>query len=142
MEASFVNQLHNCLDLGSKSSGQVQNLTFFLLFQMRLGFIFGAFLYHIADKVCMHFTYLNIGLLRCVYGAYAITTSKRSATLKSDLKVAPALNKQVKSLDDDNWMFEGPRSRIHLISRPARPANGMFMKAELLHSFRGYSDIV
>ncbi|KAM7259162.1 hypothetical protein ACFE04_014903 [Oxalis oulophora] len=36
--------------------------------------------------------------------------------LKSDLKAA--LNKQVKSLDDDNWMFEGPRSRIHLISRP------------------------
>ena len=26
------------------------------------------------------------------------------------------LNKEVKSLDEDNWMFEGPRSHIHLIS--------------------------
>ncbi|OMO93335.1 hypothetical protein COLO4_16968 [Corchorus olitorius] len=29
-----------------------------------------------------------------------------------------ALNKEVKSLDEDNWKFEGPRFRIHLISRP------------------------
>ncbi|XP_047329072.1 protein SAMBA isoform X2 [Impatiens glandulifera] len=36
--------------------------------------------------------------------------------LKVDLMAA--LDKQVKSLDDDCWMFEGPRSRIHLISRP------------------------
>ncbi|OMO77351.1 hypothetical protein CCACVL1_15060 [Corchorus capsularis] len=36
--------------------------------------------------------------------------------LKSDLMAA--LNKEVKSLDEDNWKFEGPRSRIHLISRP------------------------
>ncbi|XP_024934792.1 protein SAMBA isoform X2 [Ziziphus jujuba] len=28
-----------------------------------------------------------------------------------------ALNKVVKSLDEDNWMFEGPVSRINLISR-------------------------
>uniref|UniRef100_A0A5B6YSK3 Uncharacterized protein n=1 Tax=Davidia involucrata TaxID=16924 RepID=A0A5B6YSK3_DAVIN len=35
--------------------------------------------------------------------------------LKSDLMAA--LNKEVKSLDEDNWMFDGPRSRIHLISR-------------------------
>ncbi|PIN06796.1 hypothetical protein CDL12_20652 [Handroanthus impetiginosus] len=28
------------------------------------------------------------------------------------------LNKEVKSLDDDSWMFDGPRSRIHLISGP------------------------
>ncbi|GLU05383.1 hypothetical protein SLE2022_224850 [Rubroshorea leprosula] len=35
--------------------------------------------------------------------------------LKSDLMAA--LNKEVKSLDEDNWMFEGPRSRIHLVSR-------------------------
>ncbi|KAK5777418.1 hypothetical protein PVK06_045385 [Gossypium arboreum] len=37
--------------------------------------------------------------------------------LKSDLMAA--LNEEVKSLDEDNWKFEGPRSRIHLISRPA-----------------------
>ncbi|GAV75844.1 hypothetical protein CFOL_v3_19320 [Cephalotus follicularis] len=36
--------------------------------------------------------------------------------LKSDLM--GALNKEVKSLDEDSWMFEAPRSRIHLISRP------------------------
>ncbi|XP_021592653.1 protein SAMBA isoform X2 [Manihot esculenta] len=36
--------------------------------------------------------------------------------LKADLMAA--LNKEVKSLDEDNWKFEGPRSRIHLISRP------------------------
>ncbi|RVW59957.1 hypothetical protein CK203_086979 [Vitis vinifera] len=29
-----------------------------------------------------------------------------------------ALNKEVKSLDEDNWKFDGPRSRIHLLSRP------------------------
>ena len=27
-----------------------------------------------------------------------------------------ALNKEVKSLVEDNWKFEGPRSRIHLVS--------------------------
>ncbi|KAJ6308457.1 PROTEIN SAMBA [Salix viminalis] len=37
--------------------------------------------------------------------------------LKTDLMAA--LNKEVKSLDEDNWKFEGPRSRINLISRPA-----------------------
>ncbi|KAJ9141296.1 hypothetical protein P3X46_031844 [Hevea brasiliensis] len=36
--------------------------------------------------------------------------------LKADLMAA--LNKEVKSLDEDNWKFEGPRSRINLISRP------------------------
>ncbi|XP_059275649.1 protein SAMBA [Lycium barbarum] len=38
--------------------------------------------------------------------------------LKSDLMAS--LNKEVKSLDEDSWMFEGPRSRIHRISRPGR----------------------
>ncbi|XP_044466950.1 protein SAMBA [Mangifera indica] len=35
--------------------------------------------------------------------------------LKSDLLAA--LNKEVKSMDEDSWMFEGPRSRINLISK-------------------------
>ncbi|XP_028754639.1 protein SAMBA [Neltuma alba] len=35
--------------------------------------------------------------------------------LKKDLMAA--LDKEVKSLDEDNWKFEGPRSRIHLVSR-------------------------
>ncbi|KAD4384604.1 hypothetical protein E3N88_24772 [Mikania micrantha] len=35
--------------------------------------------------------------------------------LKSDLMAS--LNKEVRMLDEDSWMFEGPRSRIHLISR-------------------------
>ncbi|KAF7809477.1 protein SAMBA [Senna tora] len=34
--------------------------------------------------------------------------------LKSDLLAA--LDREVKSLDDDNWKFEGPRSRINLVS--------------------------
>ncbi|KAJ6818799.1 uncharacterized protein M6B38_131640 [Iris pallida] len=38
------------------------------------------------------------------------------AVLRADLM--EALNKEVKSLDDDSWMFAGPRSRINLISRP------------------------
>ncbi|WOG90079.1 hypothetical protein DCAR_0209320 [Daucus carota subsp. sativus] len=36
--------------------------------------------------------------------------------LKADLM--SALAKEVKSLDEDNWMFEGPRSRINHISKP------------------------
>ncbi|XP_057448657.1 protein SAMBA [Lotus japonicus] len=35
--------------------------------------------------------------------------------LKSDIMAA--LDKEVKSLDEDNWKFEGPRSRINLTSR-------------------------
>ncbi|KAJ1395655.1 protein SAMBA [Sesbania bispinosa] len=35
--------------------------------------------------------------------------------LRSDLMAA--LDKEVRSLDEDNWKFEGPRSRIHLVSR-------------------------
>ncbi|XP_016201146.1 uncharacterized protein LOC107642343 isoform X1 [Arachis ipaensis] len=34
--------------------------------------------------------------------------------LKKDLMAA--LDKEVKALDEDNWKFEGPRSRIHLVS--------------------------
>lgn len=29
-----------------------------------------------------------------------------------------ALQKEVRSLDDNSWMFAAPRSRINLISRP------------------------
>lgn len=36
--------------------------------------------------------------------------------LKTDLMAS--LNKEMKSLDEDSWMFEGPRSRINRISRP------------------------
>uniref|UniRef100_A0A0A9GN38 Uncharacterized protein n=1 Tax=Arundo donax TaxID=35708 RepID=A0A0A9GN38_ARUDO len=38
------------------------------------------------------------------------------AELKSE--VMEALQKEVKSLDDDSWMFSAPRSRINLVSRP------------------------
>lgn len=38
------------------------------------------------------------------------------AVLKSELMAK--LDKEVKSLDEDSWMFDGPRSRINLISRP------------------------
>ncbi|KAI3453379.1 hypothetical protein Pfo_010042 [Paulownia fortunei] len=45
--------------------------------------------------------------------------------LKSDLMAK--LNKEVKSLDDDGWMFDGPRSCIHLISGPGKLANSSNM---------------
>lgn len=41
-----------------------------------------------------------------------------SAALKSDLMAE--LDKEVKSLEEDNWMFEGPRSRIHLITKSSK----------------------
>ncbi|KZV37268.1 hypothetical protein F511_14672 [Dorcoceras hygrometricum] len=41
--------------------------------------------------------------------------------LKSDLMAK--LNKEVKSLDEDSWMFDGPRSRVHLISGRGGPRN-------------------
>lgn len=41
------------------------------------------------------------------------------AVLKTD--VMEALEKEVKSLDEDSWKFAGPRSQIHLISRPGKP---------------------
>ncbi|KAJ0970847.1 hypothetical protein J5N97_018806 [Dioscorea zingiberensis] len=38
------------------------------------------------------------------------------SALKSELMAA--LQKEVKSLDEDSWMFARPRSQINLISRP------------------------
>lgn len=38
------------------------------------------------------------------------------AELKSE--VMEALQKEVRSLDDNSWMFAAPRSRINLVSRP------------------------
>lgn len=35
--------------------------------------------------------------------------------MKADLM--SALTKEVKSLDEDNWIFEGPRSRFNLVSK-------------------------
>nr|CAB3500060.1 unnamed protein product [Digitaria exilis] len=40
------------------------------------------------------------------------------AELKSE--VMEALQKEVRSLDEDSWMFAAPRSRIHLVSRPGK----------------------
>ncbi|CAN1256766.1 Protein SAMBA [Linum perenne] len=45
-----------------------------------------------------------------------LTVSAFILALKADL--AAALNKVVTSLDEDSWKFEGPRSRINLLSRP------------------------
>ncbi|CAN7105914.1 BnaA05g36500D [Brassica napus] len=44
--------------------------------------------------------------------------------LKTDLM--GELEKEVKSLEEDSWMFQGPRSRIHLISRRV----GNFLKRD------------
>ncbi|KAH0456048.1 hypothetical protein IEQ34_013955 [Dendrobium chrysotoxum] len=38
------------------------------------------------------------------------------SVLKSDLTAA--LQKELKSMDEDSWMFSGPRSQIHLVLRP------------------------
>ncbi|KAG0496830.1 hypothetical protein HPP92_001336 [Vanilla planifolia] len=38
------------------------------------------------------------------------------SVLRSDLMAA--LQKNVKSLDEDSWKFSGPRSQIHLVLRP------------------------
>ncbi|XP_021768226.1 protein SAMBA-like [Chenopodium quinoa] len=50
----------------------------------------------------------------------SLLDSKEDAfeALKADLM--DALNKGVKSLDEDSWMFDGPRSRINLVSKPGR----------------------
>lgn len=43
--------------------------------------------------------------------------------LKSELMTA--LQKEVKSLDEDSWMFSRPRSQINLISRPGNPHSSL-----------------
>lgn len=53
-----------------------------------------------------------------------------SAALKTELM--GKLDKEVKSLDDDSWMFDGPRSRINLISRPGKSLNWYIYKIWLL----------
>ncbi|XP_072962789.1 protein SAMBA [Typha angustifolia] len=57
--------------------------------------------------------------------AYHFPTDLISALDRKDealaalkLEVMAALQKEVKSLDEDSWKFAGPRSRINLISRP------------------------
>ncbi|KAL5724911.1 hypothetical protein ACHQM5_008117 [Ranunculus cassubicifolius] len=39
-----------------------------------------------------------------------------------------ALQKEVKSLDEDSWKFAGPRSQIHLLSRPGEWYLGRYYK--------------
>ncbi|XP_022131247.1 protein SAMBA isoform X1 [Momordica charantia] len=53
------------------------------------------------------------------FPANLISIPERKDEAMSALKsnIMAALNKEVKSLDDDSWMFEGPRSRINLMSR-------------------------
>ncbi|XP_077234948.1 valine-tRNA ligase [Tasmannia lanceolata] len=43
---------------------------------------------------------------------------KDEALLVLKSEVMGALQKEVKSLDEDSWKFSRPRSQIHLISRP------------------------
>ncbi|XP_022131248.1 protein SAMBA isoform X2 [Momordica charantia] len=60
------------------------------------------------------------------FPANLISIPERKDEAMSALKsnIMAALNKEVKSLDDDSWMFEGPRSRINLMSRQG----GSFLK--------------
>ncbi|CAK9309523.1 unnamed protein product [Citrullus colocynthis] len=57
------------------------------------------------------------------FPANLISVPERKDEAMTALKsnIMAALNKEVKSLDDDNWMFEGPRSRINLMSRQGGP---------------------
>ncbi|XP_058086338.1 protein SAMBA isoform X1 [Magnolia sinica] len=43
---------------------------------------------------------------------------KEEALVVLKSNVMAVLQKEVKSLDEDSWKFAGPRSKIHLISRP------------------------
>ncbi|PIA58649.1 hypothetical protein AQUCO_00500534v1 [Aquilegia coerulea] len=43
---------------------------------------------------------------------------KDEAVLVLKAELMASLQKEVKSLDEDSWKFAGPRSQIHLISRP------------------------
>ncbi|XP_058086339.1 protein SAMBA isoform X2 [Magnolia sinica] len=45
---------------------------------------------------------------------------KEEALVVLKSNVMAVLQKEVKSLDEDSWKFAGPRSKIHLISRPAQ----------------------
>ncbi|KAL3645557.1 hypothetical protein CASFOL_010737 [Castilleja foliolosa] len=46
----------------------------------------------------------------------SVQDRKDQALLVLRAELMDRLNKEVKSLDDDSWMFDGPRSCIHLIS--------------------------
>ncbi|GFQ06780.1 hypothetical protein PHJA_002822000 [Phtheirospermum japonicum] len=48
----------------------------------------------------------------------SVQDRKDQALLVLKAELMDKLNKEVKSLDDDSWMFDGPRSCIHLISGP------------------------
>uniref|UniRef100_A0A7N0UKZ3 Protein SAMBA n=1 Tax=Kalanchoe fedtschenkoi TaxID=63787 RepID=A0A7N0UKZ3_KALFE len=50
------------------------------------------------------------------FPADLVSAQDRKDEALADLKAQ--LDKVVKSMDEDSWIFEGPRSRIHLISRP------------------------
>ncbi|KAF8728204.1 hypothetical protein HU200_018793 [Digitaria exilis] len=51
------------------------------------------------------------------------------ALYRKDEAVAEALQKEVRSLDEDSWMFAAPRSRIHLVSRPGKTTKmGVFIR--------------
>ncbi|KAE8661886.1 putative Phosphatidylinositol-glycan biosynthesis class X protein [Hibiscus syriacus] len=66
-------------------------------------FPFGVFS---AFATCIHYSLWVFGILVDAF------------SIGSKIDLMAALNEEVKSLDEDNWKFEGPRSRIHLISRP------------------------
>jgi hypothetical protein len=55
------------------------------------------------------------------------------AELKSE--VMEALQREVRSLDEDNWMFAAPRSRINLVSRPGKKGNTKIATDGFLISF-------
>ncbi|KAL8530552.1 hypothetical protein ACS0TY_007550 [Phlomoides rotata] len=59
----------------------------------------------------------ELALAAADVNAISIQDRKHQALLVVKSELMAKLDKEVKSLDDDSWMFDGPRSRINLISR-------------------------
>ncbi|KAL8530559.1 hypothetical protein ACS0TY_007553 [Phlomoides rotata] len=55
--------------------------------------------------------------------AISIQDRKDQALLVVKSELMAKLDKEAKSLDDNSWMFDGPRSRINLISRSCKLFN-------------------
>ncbi|KAG6399195.1 hypothetical protein SASPL_140671 [Salvia splendens] len=64
--------------------------------------------------------------------AISIQDRKDQTLLALKTELMGKLDKEVKSLDDDSWMFDGPRSLINLISRPGKSLNWHIYKIWLL----------
>lgn len=72
-------------------------------------------MFHLGKVYNFHFCFSELGFFFLGHFYRKNFNNFWLPVLKSDLLAA--LNKEVKSMDEDSWMFEGPRSRINLISK-------------------------